>query len=109
MKFGTAAAVVYGATFAFGTFQTAFAADEQQNRKGALLGYFKDKFGSSNENKDLDEDEAYWNRLMQETVGSLPPPTPPVSVPWLNSASCVRTHFLHDHTSFLLAYSTSYT
>ena len=81
MKFGTAAAVVYGAVFAFATFETAFAADEQQNRKGALLGYFKDKFGASNENKDLDEDEAYWNRLMQVTVGSLlPPPTPPVSV-----------------------------
>jgi hypothetical protein len=79
MKFGTAAAVVYGAVFAL-TFETAFAADVQQNRKGDLLGYFKDKFGSSNQNKDLDEDEAYWNRLMQETVGSLPPPTPPVSV-----------------------------
>ena len=80
MKFGTAAAVVYSAVFAFATFETAFAADEQQNRKGDLLGYFKDKFGASNKNKDLDEDEAYWNRLMQETVGSLPPPTPPVSV-----------------------------
>ena len=76
MKFGTAAAVVYGAVFAFATFETTFAADEQLDRKGELLGYFKEKFGASDKNKDLNEDEAYWNRLMQVTEGSLtPPPT----------------------------------
>jgi hypothetical protein len=80
MKFGMAAAVDYCAVSVFAMFQTVFATDEQQNQNGALLGYFKDKFGVSNKNKDLDEDQAYWNHLMQKTEGSLPPLTQPVSV-----------------------------
>jgi hypothetical protein len=105
MKFGTAAAVVYGAIFAFATFETAFAADEQQNRKGDLLGYFKDKFAASNKNKDLDEDEVYWNRLMQETVGSLPPPTPPVSAYRVSLCRSRRTILTQFHFLFCTIYS----
>jgi hypothetical protein len=76
-----------------------------------LLGYFKDKFGASNKNKDLDEDEAYWNCLMQVTEGSLPPPTLPVSVKCLELCLLlVSAHISYMiPLPFLLAYSTAYT
>ena len=55
----------------------AHAADETGEKQG-VMNYLKEKLGSKT---DLQEDEAYWNRLMQEDMSLPPTPSPPTLSP----------------------------